>query len=97
MSDLKSEVSRPKPKPWFQFSLRALFGVVALIALSSAVVLLCGWDLLAAWVAIIGPWIVATYLDRRFSLRFSYWQALLIIAALMVAGVLLALLFPAIS
>lgn len=83
-------------KPRLQLRLAELVGWIAVIALGLSAFVLCGWDAYACMtISGVGLWVIAAYLDHRFSLHFSNRAAPVILAALVLAGILAAMLFPA--
>jgi hypothetical protein len=85
------------PKSRLQFRLAELVGWTAVIALELSAFALCGWDAHACIVILgVSLWVIAAFLARRFSLHFSNRTALVILAVLILAGVLSAMLFPAV-
>jgi hypothetical protein len=83
--------------PRLSVSLAELLGWIAVVALWLTALALCGWNV-KAWVIItgVGFWVIAPYLDQRFSLHFPNRIALFILLALILAGILLGMLFPAV-
>ena len=72
-------------------------GWIAVIACALIAFAMCGWDAYACMaISGVGLWIIAAYLDHRFSVRLSNRAAARILAALILTGILAAMLFPTI-
>ena len=95
MSITESQPAVPKPghRP-FQYSLA---GMLALTTIISVGLSLMKWN---PWFGVLfvnlGLWIVAIYIDRRFSPKFSWRTLVGVVVVLILLGVLSAVMFPGI-